>query len=114
MPHFGSGGVLDYLVSTPVIMAMIIEASSSLLDPLLPKDFITVGKKIELDHLKPTIIDGYITITATVTKVEGDRIFLEITGRDAIGQVCAGKYERVIVNSNMLFDAAHRRAIADL
>jgi fluoroacetyl-CoA thioesterase len=110
MPHSGSEGILDYLISTPAIMAMIIDASSSLLDPLLPEDYITVGKFIELDHEKPTIIDGDISIIITVTKVDGDRIHLEITGHDAIGQVCRGKYERVIVNKNTLIDSAYRRA----
>jgi predicted thioesterase len=89
---------------------MIIDASSNLLDPLLPEDYITVGKMIELDHQKPTIIDGDITIILTVTKVEGYRIFLDIAGHDGIGQVCQGKYERVIVNKNALIDSANRRA----
>jgi predicted thioesterase len=110
LPHSGSSGILDYLISTPAIMAMIIDASSNLLDPLVPSDYITVGKMIELDHQKPTIIDGDITIILTVTKVEGDRIFLDIVGHDAIGQVCQGKYERVIVNKNTLIDSANRRA----
>lgn len=114
MPHSGSAGILDYLISTPAIMAMIIEASSNLLDPLVPSDYITVGKLIELDHQKPTIIDGDITIILTVTKVEGDRIFLDIAGHDAIGQVCQGKYERVIVNKNTLIESANRRAHSNL
>jgi len=110
LPHSGSTGILDYLISTPSIMAMIIDASSNLLDPLLPNDYITVGKMIELDHQKPTIIDGDITIILTVTKVEGDRVFLDVVGHDAIGQICQGKYERVIVNKNTLIDSANRRA----
>jgi predicted thioesterase len=114
LPHSGSSGILDYLISTPAIMAMIIEASSNLLDPLVPSDYITVGKLIELDHQKPTIIDGDITIILTVTKVEGDRIFLDIAGHDAIGQVCQGKYERVIVNKNTLIESANRRAHSNL
>ena len=114
MPHSGSAGILDYLISTPAIMAMIIEASSNLLDPLLPEDYITVGKNIELSHEKPTIIDGTISIIVSVTKIDGDRIHLDISGHDAIGQVCQGKYERVIVNKNVLMDSTYRRAQAAL
>jgi predicted thioesterase len=109
LPHSGSAGILDYLVSTPALMSLIIEASSKLLDPLLPEEYITVGKLIELDHQKPTIIDSDITIIITVTKVDGDRIYLDIAGHDPIGQVCIGKYERVIVNKDTLIDSAHRR-----
>jgi predicted thioesterase len=110
LPHSGSAGILDYLISTPALMAMIIEASSKLLDPLVPEDHITVGKVIELDHQKPTVIDGNITIIITVTKVDGDRVYLDIVGHDDIGQVCQGKYERVIVNKDTLIDSAYRRA----
>ncbi len=110
LTHSGSEGILDYLVSTPALMALIIEASSKLLDPLLPEDYITVGKFIELDHQKPTIIDSDITIIILVTKVEGDRVYLDISGHDNIGQVCKGKYERVIVNKDALVDSANRRS----
>jgi predicted thioesterase len=60
--------------------------------------------------LAPTIIDGTITIIITVTKVDGDRVHLDIAGHDAIGQVCQGKYERVIVSKDTLIDSANRRA----
>lgn len=105
-----SGGILDYLVSTPAIMAIIIEASASLLDTRLPEGYITVGKDIELSHDKPTIIDGTISIVLTVTKVAGEKIFLDVSGHDNFGQVCRGKYERVIVSQSELMESAYRRA----
>ena len=105
-----SGGVLDYLVSTPAIMAMIIEAATDLLDTRLPGGYITVGKDIEPSHDKPTIIDGTVSIVLTVTKVADDRIFLDVSGHDNFGQVCRGKYERVIVNQSELMENAYRRA----
>lgn len=110
LPVSKSGGILDYLISTPVIMAMIIEAATELLDPLLPEEYITVGKNIELSHDKPTVIDGTVNIVLTVTKIDGDRISLDVSGHDAIGQICRGKYERVIVNQSVLTDSAYRRA----
>ncbi len=110
----GSGGILDYLISTPTIMAIIIEATTKLLDSRLPEGYITVGKNIELSHDKPTIIDGTVSIVLTVTKVDGDRIFLDLSGHDDFGQVCRGKYERVIVDQSMLMESAYRRAHSTL
>lgn len=110
LPASGTDGILDYLISTPALMVMIIEAASSLLDPLLQEEHITVGKHIELSHDKPTMVDGTISIVLTVTRVDGNRIFLDISGHDAIGQICRGKYERVIVKQSELMDSAYRRA----
>lgn len=106
----GSGGILDFLVSTPAILTMIIDASSQLIDQLLPEDYITVGKNIELSHDNPTMIDGIITIVVTVKKVSNDRIYLEFSGHDAVGQICQGKYERVMVSKKMLMDSVYKRA----
>ena len=36
LPSKGAAGVLDFLISTPAILAMVIESSRDMLDPLLP------------------------------------------------------------------------------
>ncbi|MEI8216592.1 MAG: hypothetical protein WCF96_05790 [Eubacteriales bacterium] len=109
LPATGITGILDYLISTPAILTMIIEASSALLDPLLPEGYITVGKNIELSHENPTMVDGTISIVLTVTGVGGNRIHLNFSGHDAIGEVCKGRYERVIVKQNDLLDVVYKR-----
>lgn len=110
IPSIGASGILDYLVSTPAIFKMIIDASSGLLDPLLEDGFITVGKNIELCHEKPSMINGPIRIEIKVEKVEGDRVYLDFVGYDLIGEICKGKYERVIVNKDKLMENAYKRA----
>lgn len=110
LPAPGSMGILDVLVSTPAILTMIIEASSSLLDPLLPEDYVTVGKNIELSHERPTMINNAVSIAIKVKKIDGDRVYLEFTGHDPVGQICSGKYERVIVNKQLLIDNVYKRA----
>lgn len=111
MPSDGhDGGIMDFLVSTPAVFAMIIEASRNLLDPLLPDGFITVGKNVELSHERPTLVGETITLVITVTKVKGESVYLEVTGHDGTGVVCKGTYERVIVNKDHLIDIAYRRS----
>ncbi len=114
MPVTGAAGILDYLVSTPAIFKMIIDASSGMLDPLLQSEYVTVGKNIELCHEKPTMIGELITIKLVVKKVDGDRVYLEFTVDDSIGEVCKGKYERVIVNKQVLMENAYKRVGASL
>jgi predicted thioesterase len=103
-------GALDYLVSTPSIVTMIIEAATGMLDKLLPSDFITVGKKIELHHEQPSLVGETITLKIRVDSVEGSSVILEVEASDSKGIVCSGKYERVIINKDKLLEIAYQRS----
>ncbi|MDD2484184.1 MAG: hotdog domain-containing protein [Eubacteriales bacterium] len=109
LPEEVSLGILEYLVSTPVILAIVIEAASSFLHPLVPEGYMTVGKEITLYHKEPTSIGDTITIKLTVTGVDGKRIYLDYTGYDSYGEICKGEYERVIVTPNELIERATQR-----
>lgn len=102
-------GALDYLVSTPSIMMMVIDAATEMLDILLPQDYITVGKKIELIHEHPSIVGDNITLKLTVEDVEGHLITLDFKAEDSKGIVCSGKYQRTIINRGRLLEIAHER-----
>lgn len=103
---------LSYLLTTPQIVEVIIEASSKMLDPLLPSGYITVGRYLEITHEQPTLImeGAQITIQLVVDHVEGNRVSLDVKGYDRIGLICQGRYERAVVNKTKLLDATHRRA----
>ena len=110
LPSNHSAGIMDFLVSTPAVLTMVIEATRDLLDPLLPDGYITVGKNIDLSHERPTLIGETVTLVITVTDVKGENIFLDITGHDSTGVICKGTYERSIVDKDHLIDIAYRRA----
>ena len=102
-------GTLNYLVSTPSIILMIINASSEMLDQLLPADYITVGKKIELTHEQPTLVGETITVTVEVEEVIQNVVYLDFEVKDSKGVVCSGKYRRVIVEKSKLMEIAYKR-----
>ena len=108
----GNTGTLNYLITTPQIMEIIIEASYNMLDPLLPAGYITVGKYIELSHEKPTLTlcGGTISVILTVSKIDGNKVYLDVVCHDDIGLICKGMYERAIVNKDKLMEDAYRRA----
>lgn len=110
MPSSNAAGIMDFLVSTPAILTMAIEATSDLLDPLLSDGSITVGKHIELSHERPTLVGETVTLVVTVTDVKGESIFLDIVGHDSTGVICKGRYERSIVDKDHLIDIAYRRS----
>ena len=108
----GSSDTLNYLLSTPEVLDIIIEASTKMLDNLLPAGYITVGKYIELSHEQPTLTltGGTISTILTVTKISGNKIFLDFSCHDEIGLICKGIYERAIVEREKLMEATYRRA----
>lgn len=109
-PSGDSGAILDYLVSTATIVEIVMEASSKLLDPLLPEEYITVGKDIQLSHENAALLGEPLTFDLNVRTVEDDNITMEINISDPVGLVCKGTYKRVIVNKEELINKAFKRA----
>lgn len=107
--YLSNDSTFDYLVSTPAILNMIIGVSAKMLDSLLPNDYVTVGKEIQLSHDNPTIIGETIEIIVKVEKVDGNKIYLDIVGNDSQGICLSGKYQRVIVNKEKLNQEAFFR-----
>lgn len=110
--YSGTNDSLDYLLSTPEVLDIIIESSVKMLDPLLPNGYITVGKYIELSHEHPTLTltSSSISTILTVTKISGNKIYLDFTCHDDIGLICKGIYERAIVDKEKLMESTYRRA----
>lgn len=100
---------LYFLVSTPAIIHMMIEASSEMLDDLLPKDYITIGVYVDIAHENPTLVGEEIVLSTKVVKVNGNELTLEYTGSDAHGVFCKGNYVRRIVNKNKLMENSFKR-----
>jgi hypothetical protein len=102
-------GTLAYLVSTPAMILMLIDSSTDMLDQLLPPDYITVGKKLNIIHEIPSIIGDTITLKLHVEEVKLYSIILNATFYDTKGIVCIAKYERAIIEKSKLLEFAHRR-----
>ena len=103
-------GTLDYMLSTPALAAMVIEASTKLLNPLVPENCTTVGKQFEVVHEFPTLLGETVTVEVLVTKVVGTHIHLAVTTRDKKGEIAEGSHERIVVESEALMSEAYRRA----
>ena len=59
----------------------------------------TVGAHISVDHLGPTLLGMWVEVKATVTKVEGPRIDLEVEVHDALDQVGRARHVRYAVQT---------------
>lgn len=106
--NYGSGQ-LENLLSTPSLVALMIEASVKLLDPKLPDGYITVGKMAQVVHEKPSLLGDTVSVKVEITHFDGTRIQLIMTAFDEFGQIGVGSHERYIVNKASLLKRASER-----
>lgn len=106
---FGRSGI-ETLLSTSALVGMMIEAAVDLVGKNLPEGFITVVKKIELSHEKPTLQGMTVTIEANLDDIKGNKLYFTTICYDEVGEIAIGKQERHIVNKKALIQKAHERA----
>lgn len=58
----------------------------------------SVGTRIAIDHLSPTLLGMSAEITVTVSEVNGRAISLEVSGRDGVDDIVRGTHNRFVVN----------------
>lgn len=106
--HHGSGE-LDCLLATPAYVDMMISASVEAVDQDLPKGFITVGRSMEFTHDAPSGLGMMVSVKATLTAVDGNRLLFDIVAYDELGEIGRGKHERIVVNREQLLNKAKER-----
>ena len=84
--------------ATPALVRDIESTARDLIGEHLEPGEDTVGTRVELDHLAPTLMNMWVEVTATVSAVEGRAVQLEISARDAVEQVARGTHARFIVD----------------
>lgn len=56
----------------------------------------SVGTRVEIDHLAPTLLGMWAEITATVTEVKGRLVTFDVTARDPVDQIAKGRHIRFV------------------
>ncbi len=56
----------------------------------------SVGVRVELDHLAPTLLGMAVEIRASIVEVKGRLVTFEISARDAVDAIARGKHVRFI------------------
>lgn len=86
------------IYATPFMVRDIERTCRELLDEFLTKEENSVGSRIEVDHLGPTLKGMWVEVTVTVTAVDGRRADFEAEVRDPTGVVGRAKHVRYVVN----------------
>lgn len=58
----------------------------------------SVGTRVELDHLAPTLMGMQVEVTATVAEVKGRLVILEVSARDAVDEIARGRHARFVAD----------------
>lgn len=100
----GSGDV--EVLATPRVVALAEEASVQAVRDSLARGTTTVGYRVQLDHLAPTVPGTTVQAEATLETIEGRRLTFRVAVTDGRGLVAAGRITRVTVERDRFMEKA--------
>jgi len=71
----------------------------------------SVGTRVEIDHMAPTLLGMWADISITVAEVKGPLVIFEFTGQDPTDQIAKGRHIRFV--SDVAKTAQRLQAKAD-
>jgi fluoroacetyl-CoA thioesterase len=90
------------LLSTPSLVAMMIESCVELVDSRLPEGFMSVGKSAQVTHEAPTVLGATVSMIVEIESFDGYHIRLRMEASDESGLIGTGYHERSIVNAQWM------------
>ena len=84
--------------ATPALVRDVEIACRELLLAHLDPGEDSVGMRVELDHLAPTLLGMKATITAKIAEVKGRAVTFEVSARDSVEPIARCNHSRFIVN----------------
>lgn len=102
--EFRSGDV--DVMATPRVVALCEQAAAEALRPHLGEGQTSVGFRVEITHLVPVLVGSKVRASASLERVDGKRIFFNVTVTDRYGLVAAGRVVRVLVDTRAFMDKA--------
>jgi fluoroacetyl-CoA thioesterase len=93
---------LPPVFATPMMVRAMENAALNAIRDYLEPGESAVGTAVDIKHLAATPAGHQVTATATVTRVEGRRIWFEVTARDEIETIGTGTHERMVVDLKRL------------
>ncbi len=95
----GSGSLPVY--ATPMMIALMEEATCNAVAPLLEEGETTVGTKISVSHDKASGTGTTVTAHAALEEVDGRRLIFSVSAKDSDGNIIGkGEIERFVVLSD--------------
>jgi fluoroacetyl-CoA thioesterase len=93
---------LPQVFATPMMIRAMENAALNAVREYLEPGESAVGTAVDIRHLAATPAGLDVTATATVTKVDGRRIWFDVSARDDIEEIGNGTHERMVVDRTRL------------
>ncbi|MCP5088685.1 MAG: LysR family transcriptional regulator [Rhodobacteraceae bacterium] len=84
--------------ATPSLVRDIEHTCRDLIVERVPEGQDSVGTIVSIAHTAPTLLGMEVTVTATVTEVDGRKVVFEVIANDPLDTICKGRHERFIVD----------------
>ncbi len=94
----GFMGEAARVYATPMLVRDIEVACRDLLLQHLDPGEDSVGTRVELDHLAPTLLGMRVELTVRILEVKGRAVTFEVSGKDNVDPICRGHHHRFIVD----------------
>jgi predicted thioesterase len=101
--------ILPPVLSTPAMIGLMEHATVLSILPHMPPGVITVGTRIEVDHLKAVPHGATIRASAKLVKHEGRFLVFDVEARSGEHVIGRGRVFRAIVEPKTHGDKAHAR-----
>ncbi|HRV98970.1 MAG: thioesterase [Synergistaceae bacterium] len=105
-----SSPYLGQYLSTSACAALAVHASMAATEGRLPEGYLSVGRRLDLEHDAPAMTGTTVIVKATLREIRGNRLIFDILGSDALGVIFKGVNERVVVNRIGLEERGTERA----
>jgi len=103
----GNAGV--HVVSTPALIGFLEDASHRAILDCYEAGEVSVGTKVDVEHLAAAPLGQAIEATAEVTAVQGRRVDFQVEARQGDRAVMRGRHQRAVVDLAR-FLAAEKKA----
>lgn len=94
------------VLATPVLLGWCEEATVVAVSGLLPGGTTTVGTRLELDHLRATVVDRFVEVLATMLEQDGRTYTFTVSATCDGQQIAAGRITRVAVQTDRFLQRA--------
>ncbi len=84
--------------ATPSMMRDVEHACRKFVGEYLSDKENSIGARIELDHLGPTLIGMWVDVVASVSSINGRRVEFDVEVRDALDVVGRAKHVRLVID----------------
>ena len=93
---------LPPVFATPMMIRAMENAALNAVRDYLDPGESAVGTAVDIRHLAATPVGLQVTATATVTRVDGRRIWFDVSARDDVEEIGNGTHERMVVDLKRL------------